>query len=103
MTRIGICAPQVGDEVELPRSHQRVETAGAEGTDLRLQRGHPPRGEDPREQAPVDGVDGGILEDQHAGRHLDVGPDEFDDSAAPGNEGLRIEQGTLDVREPASA
>jgi hypothetical protein len=50
----------------------------------------------------VDGVYGRVLEDEHTGGHLDVGPDELDDAAPPGNEGLGVEIAPLDVGEPAN-
>ena len=75
--------------------------AGAELPDLRFEGGHPVGREHPGHQAPVDGVHRRVLEDEHPRGHLDVGPDELDDAAPPGDEGLVVEVAALDVGEPA--
>ena len=56
---------EVGDEVELLGTDQRIEALSAELADLRFERGHPVRGEDPGHQPSVDGVYRRILEDEH--------------------------------------
>ena len=93
--------PEVGDEVELVGADEWVEAAGAELSDLGFERRHPVRREHPRHQSPVDGVHGRILEDEHTGRHLDVGPDQLEDAAPARDVGLRVEKATLDIVEPA--
>ena len=65
---------EVGDEVEAAGAHERVEAAGAELADLRLERVHLPRGEHPRQQAAVEVVGRRVLEEDHARRDLDVRP-----------------------------
>ena len=69
---------EIGDKVEAPRTHQRVESPRAEIADLRFQRVHLHGREDPRENAAVDGVLGRILEDHDSRRHFDVRLDELE-------------------------
>ena len=51
-----------------PGADERVEAAGAELADLRLDGVHLLRREHPRQQAAVHVVDGRVLEEDHAGR-----------------------------------
>ena len=84
-----------------PRAHQRIERLGAELTDLRLEGVHLPWGEHPRHQTAVGGVHRWILEDDHTGRHLDVGPDQLDDPASTGDVGAVVPPRRLHVVVPA--
>ena len=92
IVRIGICAPRSAMKSKRSAADERVEAPCAEFADLRLQLRHPPRREDPREQAAVDGVGRRVLEDEDPRRHLDVRPDELEDAALARDEGLRVEQ-----------
>ena len=65
---------EVGHEVEAAGTDERVEAVDAELADLRLERVHLLRREDPRQQPAVHGVDRRVLEDEDAGWHLDVRP-----------------------------
>src|SRR5437588_219227 len=69
---------QVGDQVEPAGSDQRIQTAGAEFADLRFEVVDLAWGEHPREQFAVDVVDRGILEQQHAGRNVDICLDQLE-------------------------
>ena len=94
---------EVRDEVEAPGTDQRVEAPGGEVADLRLQRSHALRGEDPRQQRPMAGVHRGVLEDERPGRLLRVGLDELEDVAAPRDERVPVDERPLEVFVPASA
>ena len=54
-----------------PDADERVERAGAELADLRLDLGDPPRREDAAQERAVQVVRGRILEEDVAGRHLE--------------------------------
>ena len=82
MTRIGIRRTEVEDEVETIRSDERIEDFGAQRADLGLERVHLRRREDPGQDTAVRGVERRVLEDEHAGRQLDVGFDQLEDAAA---------------------
>ena len=64
---------EVGGEVEAAGADQRIEQLGAHRPDLRLQAGDLAGREHARQQAAMDRVGGRVLEDQRAGRELDVG------------------------------
>src|SRR5262249_17394742 len=68
---------------------------------LRFQRRDPPGREDARQQAPVDGVDGRVFEDERARRHLDVRLDDLEDPAAAGDVAPGVDEALLDVVEAA--
>jgi hypothetical protein len=46
-------------------------------------------------------VDGRVLEDQRAGRHLHLGLDQLEDAAATGDERLVVDEAALDLGVPA--
>ena len=97
ITRIGICAPRSATKSKPPVPTSGSRLRGAELADLRLERGHPPRREHAGQQAPVDGVDRRVLEDEHARRHLDVGLDQLEDPASARDVGLAVDEAPLDV------
>ena len=72
MTRMGMHRGELGDDVEAVGPDERVEATDAEVAHLVLERGHAPRGEDPRHEPAVHGVDRRVLEQDHARRQLDV-------------------------------
>ena len=72
---------EIGHEVDALGTGKRIEGPSTELAQLWLERVHLLGREHPGEQAAVDGVLGRILEDHHAGRHLDVGLDELEHRA----------------------
>ncbi len=81
MVRIGIWAPRSAMKSNPPAPTSGSRRAGAELADLRLDGGHLPGREDPREQAAVQVVVGRVLEDDRPGRDLDVGLDQLEQRA----------------------
>jgi hypothetical protein len=92
---------EVLDEVEAAGAHEGVEAVGAELAHLRLDGGHLAGREHAREEAAVAVVPGGILEDEHARRHVDVGLDQLEERALGGGVGAGVEEAPLHVVEPA--
>src|SRR5262245_8950174 len=92
---------QIADEVEAAGADQRIEAARAEGADLGFECGDLPRREHARQQAPVDVVLGRVLEDDRAGRYLEVALDQLEHRAAPGDVRLPVDRRALDVVEAA--
>src|ERR1700683_1955822 len=92
---------QVVDEVELAAFHQRVERSGAVVPSLWLDLGHPPRGEHAAQEAPMQIVRGGVLEQDDAVRHLHPALDELQHRALTRDVRLPVGTAVLDVLEPA--
>ena len=96
---------QIRDEVEPARAHQRVEGLRAELPDLRLDRHHPLRCEDPGQDPTMDVVDRRVLEQHVAGRKLDPvldhRLDDLEQHPLGGAVGLPVRQARLDVVESA--
>ena len=101
ITCIGICAPRSATKSNRPVPDQRVQALRAVLADLRLERVDLARREHPRQQLAVDVVNRRILENDRAGRDLDVGLDQFDDRAAGRAERLVVHQRLVDVGEAA--
>ncbi len=101
MTRMGICAPRSAMKSNslAPTSGSRQLTQNARiwGSSAATRFGEKTR--DIRRRWMV--WTGGSSKMSTPERHLDVGPDQFDDAAAAGDEGLRVEIAPLDVGEPA--
>src|ERR1700722_8928632 len=93
----GHLCSQVGDEVERPRSHQRVQGAGAELAHLGLDEVHLAGREDPGEQAAVNVVAGRILEDDGPGRDLHVALDQLEQRPLGRAVRSPVPQAALDV------
>ena len=74
-----------------------IERLRAQLTDLRFERSHASRREDAGEQCSVQVVDGRVLEEDDAGRELDVRLDELEDRAARRGKGAPVHEGALDV------
>ena len=92
---------EVGDEVEPVRALEPIQTVDAELPDLRLQRVHLPRREHTRQQTAMNRVRRRVLEDEDARRHLHVRLDQFEDAAASGDIGRRVDETALHVVEAA--
>ena len=86
ITRIGICAPRSATKSNRSAPDERIETVDAELPDLGLERDHLLRREHARQQPAVDRVRRRVLEDEDAGRHLDVRLDHLEDAAASGDD-----------------
>ena len=99
ITRMGIWAPRSAMKSKPPAPTRGSRERTQNSRILRLELGHPPGREDPGQQPPVHRVDGRVLEDEHAGWHLDVRPDQLDDPATAGDERLRVEEALLHVGE----
>ena len=84
-----------------PEPDERIEAVGAELADLRLEFGDAPRREGAGQQPAVDGVRRRVLEDDDAGRDVDVRLDDLEDGALARDVRLRVEQSLLDVLVPA--
>ncbi len=97
----GHLGAQVLDEVEPALPDQRVEAAGAEAADLGLEVVDGPGREHPGEQAAVEGVGGGILEDDGPGRQVHVGLDDLQQRALRGDVRLPLLRAGVDVLEAA--
>ena len=92
ITRIGICAPRSATKSKPPVPTSGSRLSAQSSRILRLERRHLPRREHPRQQAAVDGVGRRVLEDDDAGRHLDVGLDELEDAAPSGDERVAVDE-----------
>ncbi len=88
---------EIGHEVEPSRADERVEACRAELAHERFERVHLLRGEHAGQQSSVHGVYRRILEDDHAGWHLEVGFDQFEDRTAPGDVRVAVLEPALDV------
>ncbi len=93
--------PKIFDEVEAPCADDRVEAAGAELAGLVFECIDLAGSEHPGQQFAVDVVEGRVLEDQDARRHLHARPDQLEDGATRGAEGLVVHQGFVDIGEAA--
>ena len=89
--------PEVGDEIESPRTDERVEFAGAEFTHQGFDGQHASRREDTRQQPAVQVVQRRILEQQNARRHLDVVEQNVGGGPAAGSIGFPVVQFARDV------
>ena len=94
---------EVGDEVESARSDQRVEAAGAELPDLRLDGVHLARGEHPGQQAAVHVVVGGSSKMIEPGRDLEAALDQLEHRAPGRAVGLPVDRGRARRRRSGSA
>ena len=92
---------EVADEVETVGADQRIEHLGAQVADLGLEGVHLPGREDPGQETAVGGVDRRVLEDEHAGRQLDVHLDQLEDPALSRAERPGVLHHALDVVEAA--
>ncbi len=92
MVRMGICAPRSPMKSNPRRTDQRVEAAGAELPDLRLERVDLPGREDPRQQAAVEVVGRRVLEDDRARGHLHAALDQLEHGALGRDVGLPVER-----------
>ena len=92
---------EVDDEVEALVRNQRVEHVCAVRTDLRLERVHLLRGEDPGEHAAMRGVHGRVLHDEHPARRGVAGLDRLQHAAVRGAERVVVDEAALDVLEAA--
>src|SRR6202007_1466195 len=68
---------EVGDEVDVSRSDQRIQRLRAEVADLRLQRCDLAAGEHPGQQLAVNVVDRRVFHDEQAGRDVEVSLDQL--------------------------
>ena len=103
MVRIGSSAPRsrTKSNRSLPTSGSRHATQNV--AHLVLDRVDPLRGERPRHQRTVDGVQRRILVDEHARRHDGIGLDHLEDVALGRAEPLRVPQRRVDVGVAAQA
>ena len=97
----GHLGAEVRDEVEPAPPDQRVEAAGTELADLGLEVVDVPGGEHPGQQAAVDVVRRGVLEDDRARRQHDVGLDDLEQGALARDVGLPVLRAGVDVVEAA--
>jgi hypothetical protein len=93
--------PQVPDEVEATRAHQRIEGVRGELAHLALDGVHPPGREHAGQDAAVPVVTRRILEDEGPRRHLEVGLDQLEQRALRRAERLPVLEPGLHVVEPA--
>ena len=92
---------EVADEVETVGADDGIQTVRAEFADLGLQRGDLARREHAGQQLAVHVVERRVLEDDHAGRDVDVGLDQLDDGATGRTERLVVDDRVVDIGEPA--
>ncbi len=92
---------EIGDEVEPVGTDQRIEALRTVVTDHRLECVDLPGREHPRQELAVDVVDRRVLENDRAGRNLDIGLDELDDRTARRAERLMVHQRLVHVGEAA--
>ena len=97
MTRMGICAPKSA-MTSKPPDPTRGSRAWAQNSRIFGSSSATRRGVNAREQQPsVDGVRRRVLEDDHAGRDVDVRLDDLEDGALARDVRLRVEETLLDV------
>ena len=78
---MGVCAPRSATKSDSP--HRPTDRGkDAELTDLRLELGDLSEALNTRDSSLRSSVDRRVLEDERAGRHLDIGSDQFDHAAA---------------------
>ena len=88
---------EVPNEVEPVAADDRVQACDAERPDLVLELPHLLRREGPRHEGPVDGVQRGVLVDEHARRHDRIRLDHFEDVALGRAEPVGLPQRGVDV------
>ena len=89
---------EVADEVETVAADKGIQTVSTEFADLGFEVADLARREHASQQFAVHVVDRRVLEDDHAGRNVDVGLDQLDDRAAG-----RAERLVVDERSSTSA